>query len=168
VHHHHRWSKRAEALLLQQSTAIEEFHRRYVRSADGEYVYLSETHVKLYGYDEARKLLGKKGWEVLATKEQISEWFRTSHLASTTALARRRSAENETEALSRKGSPSALEGGGFCLRRSRHHRNRRAAEGAPGGEGRFRHLIEQAADASSSSTPQGRFVDANRRRATVH
>ena len=158
--------KRAEALLRQQSTAIENsIDGMAILDEDGEYAYVNEAHARLYGYDERDELLGK-GWGVLYDDEQLARFHR--HTMPTLrangqwrgeAVGRRRDGSTFPQEL----SISAIAGGGFvCVVRDVTER-KRAEEARRESEERFRHLIEQAADALFVHDLRGRFVDANQK-----
>ncbi len=133
--------------------------------AEERITYCNRAYAELYGYDEPEELLGK-GWNLLYDEEQLT-WF---HQYVMPALRRDGHWRGEAVGKKRDGgtfpqelSISPLKGGGFvCVVRDVTER-KRTEEARRESEERFRHLIEQAADALFIHDIQGKFVDANQK-----
>ncbi|MDP9426889.1 MAG: PAS domain S-box protein, partial [Actinomycetota bacterium] len=133
--------------------------------AEERITYCNRAYAELYGYDEPEELLGK-GWNLLYDEEQLT-WF---HQYVMPALRRDGHWRGEAVGKKRDGgtfpqelSISPLKGGGFvCVVRDVTER-KRTEEARRESEERFRHLIEQAADALFVHDIQGKFVDANQK-----
>ncbi len=153
-------------MLRQRSAVIENsIDGMAVLDENGVYVYLNESHARLYGYDGPEELLGKD-WGVLYDEEQLA-WFygntmttlrRDGHWRGE-AVGRRRDGSTFPQEL----SISVIKGGGFvCVVRDVTER-KRAEEARRESEERFRRLVEQAADAIFVHDLRGEFVDANQK-----
>ena len=140
---------RAEALLLQQSTAMESsIDGMAILDENGRFVYLNEAHARLYGYDAPEELLGK-GWDVLYDEDQLPLLHRYAIPALREhghwrgeAVGRRRDGNSFPQEL----SISALKGGGFaCVVRDVTER-KEAEEAHRRSEERFRSLVQNSSD----------------------
>ncbi|MEB3337274.1 MAG: EAL domain-containing protein [Leptolyngbyaceae bacterium] len=69
--------KHAEELLHQQSIAIKSaIDGMAILNLQGEYIYLNNAHLQMYGYDSAQELIGQT-WENLYTEEEIFRFRRS-------------------------------------------------------------------------------------------
>ena len=158
--------KRTEALLLQQSTAIENsIDGVAVLDEEGTFVYLNEAHVAVYGHDVREDLLGEH-WSLLYEGEQIA-WMEKHAFPALRehgywrgeAVGRRRDGSLFPQDL----SLSAIKDAGLvCVVRDITER-KSAEKLRREGEERFRQLIEQAAGALFVHDLKGKFVDVNQR-----
>ena len=112
--------KETEALLLRQGAAMETaINGIAILDGNGTFTYANDAHAKVYGYDDAAELVGRKSWRDLYNEDQLA-WF-DLHAMPTIgrqgywrgeAVGRRSDGSTFLQEL----SISVLEGGGFvCI-----------------------------------------------------
>ncbi|QIN79664.1 PAS domain S-box protein [Rubrobacter marinus] len=112
--------KEAEALLLRQGAAMETAANGIaILDADGTFTYANDAHARVYGYDGAAALVGRKTWRNLYDEDELSRF--DEHVMP--AIGRQGHWRGEAVGKRRDGSSfpqelsvSLLEGGGFvCI-----------------------------------------------------
>ena len=112
--------KEAEALLLRQGAAMETaINGIAILDRHGAYTYANDAHARIYGYNDAGEIVGRKSWRDLYYEDQLASFDRDAMPTigrqgywRGEAVGRRRDGSTFPQEL----SVSLLEGGGFvCI-----------------------------------------------------
>ncbi len=163
--------QRNEQALQQQAIAIKtSIDGIAILDANETYLYLNESHARIYGYGGPQELIGKN-WQTLYDKAELlrfeqeifPEFYRTGHWQGEAMGVRR-----DGRRFPQEVSLSATQNGGFVWV-VRDISSRKQAEAAlREAEERYRSIFENAVVGIYQTTPDGRYLSVNPTLARMH
>lgn len=163
--------RRNEQALQQQATAIKaSIDGIAILDANQTYVYLNESHARIYGYDSTQELIGKN-WRLFYDEAEISRFeqeifptFLTSGHWQGEAIGVRRDGSRFPQEVSLSATKS---GGLVCIVRDISSR-KQAEVALKQAEERYRSIFENAVVGIYQTTPNGHYLGVNPTLAQMH
>ncbi|MCL6432739.1 MAG: PAS domain S-box protein [Leptolyngbyaceae cyanobacterium HOT.MB2.61] len=163
--------QRNEQALQQQAIAIKtSIDGIAILDANETYLYLNESHARIYGYGSPQELIGKN-WQTLYDEAELlrfeqeifPEFYRTGHWQGEAMGVRR-----DGRRFPQEVSLSATQNGGFVWV-VRDISSRKQAEAAlREAEERYRSIFENAVVGIYQTAPDGRYLSVNPTLARMH